>query len=325
MRKYLHQAPRLVLLAGCIGAALRFWMLAGGTDEKNLYPAHHPAWILLCIFSILAVAAIWMMTRIPDTGSHYRANFPPSVLGGIGYLVFATGIVLTAVEELSSSNSPLAVPSCVLGIISAVCLYWAAILSYTGKRTPFFVHALPCFYFALRLFLMGRILGAEPEISRFLFRFLAALSLLPALYQRWAFDVDLGNRRKYLLWNLIAGYFCLVAVPGSADWILYLTAAIWLLTSLCSLKFTSHSIQAVAEPDGTEAVADITQMPPEAEENLPEETEPEETGSEEAEDAFSVPEPSSEPEPNPEENYGDSELCDTLNVIPLICMLRANL
>lgn len=268
MRKYLHRAPQLVFLAGGIGIALRFWMLAGGTDDKNLYPAHHPGWIALCLFSILIVTAIWRMTRIPCTNNRYHSNFPPSVLGGIGYLVLATGIVITAWSEMSVGGSPLALPTCILGFLSAGGLYWAAMLSYSGKRTPFAVHALPCFYFALRVFLMGRILGAEPEISRFLFRFLAGLSLLPAFYQRWAFDVDLGNRRKYLFWNLIAGYFCLVAIPGSADWLFYLTAAVWLLTNLCALKFTSRTLSApvYGEQEAlTEQATDASQYDPESE------------------------------------------------------------
>ena len=97
---------------------------------------------------------------------------------------------------------------------------------------------------------MGQYLGSEPEMSRYLFSFLAVLSVLPACYWLWSFDVDMGNRTKCLFWCLAAGYCNLVATIGSESWLLHLGVALWMLTALPRLQVPRRMRQAEeAQPE----------------------------------------------------------------------------
>ena len=128
-------------------------------------------------------------------------------------------------------------------------LLLAAYCRLQGKKPHFLCHAAPAAFFALRLFLLGKELGAEPEVSRYLFEMLASLAMVPACYQLWGFDVDLGKRDKCLFWMLTAAYLCIVAIVGMENWLLYLCCAAWLLTGCCKLQFLPKPLRRAAATD----------------------------------------------------------------------------
>ncbi len=238
MKQYFPRAHVLTFGLGIMAMALRFWILLEGTDDRGLYPKNHPAWILVCLLSVAAVILVLLLSRQADLSRSYKQNFPASGLGAAGYLALACGIALVTVLHWTEGSGLLDAVTKLLSIASALLLALGGWLRQQGKQPAFYIHALPCLYFALRVFTMGRVLGTEPEFQRYLFRFLAALSMLLACYQLWGFggNVNEGNRRKSLFWSLIAGYFCLAAIPGAQDWPIYCGGALWLLTNLCSLQ-----------------------------------------------------------------------------------------
>lgn len=277
MRKYLRYMDGIVMLCGAAGMLLRLWLLLAGPDAKGLYPAHHPAWILLCVFSVLTAVFIWLMTRHTGNNRSYRSNFPPSVLGAAGSAIAAVGLAVAGFTTLSDGDL-LSMLAGILGLLSAAGLLLAAWNRYRGQRVHFVCHMLPCLFFAAYMFLMGRELGSEPETQRYLFRFFATIAMVPACYQLWAFDVNQGDRQKSLFWSLTAAYLCLVAMPGSTQWPMYLTAAIWLLTGLPVLKYLPKRKRAEAPTEAepqTEHVEEPTPAPtqepaPQPEQPLPE-------------------------------------------------------
>jgi len=251
MKKYLRYADVFVLFAGALGLLLRLIMRLGGTDHRGLYPANHPAWIILCLFSIAVVVLLWLLTRQVGADHRYHKNFPASTPGAIGTALAAVGIVITAINVFNGEILPSIVG--ILGLLSAAALLPAAWLRHLGKKPPFLCHALPAFFFALRIFLLGKDLGDEPEFSRFLFEVLASLAIVPACYQLWGFDVDLGKRDKSLFWSLTATYLCIVAIVGMENWLLYLTCGAWLLTNTCSLQYLPKKMRpAQQDPEDAE-------------------------------------------------------------------------
>lgn len=238
MKKYLRYADVFVLFSGSAGLLLRLFLLLGGTDERDLYPKNHPAWIILCILSVAVVAVLYLLTRQTGADNRYKKNYPASITGAVGCGVAAIGVAVTAFGLLNTEL--LNIICFLLGLAAAVGLALAAFCRFTGKQPHFACHAAPAAFFAIRLFLLGKELGAEPEVCRYLFEILASLALVPACYQLWAFDVDMGKRENCLFWTLTAAYLCIVAIVGMENWLLYLACAVWMLTNLCPLKFLAR-------------------------------------------------------------------------------------
>ncbi len=233
MKKYLSHIDLITLAVAAIGILLRFWHLSVGEDSNGLYPANHIAWVLLLILSAGLLAALFLLAGYAGKSRSYSANFSPSLPGAVGYAIAGCAIAASSWLYLRADRLPLYMLTGVLGLLAAAALILGGWCRWKGKRPHFLVFALPCVYFALRLFCIGHIWGDEPELHRYLLSFLANVMCVLATYQLWAFSVSLGNRSKSLLYSLMGVYLCLVTVPGSSDGLFYLAIAIWLFTNLC--------------------------------------------------------------------------------------------
>ncbi len=232
MKKYLPAAPFFALLFGTVAMALRLWFLSAGEDAAGLLPRNHPGQIGVYILSLLALAFFWLLSRQVENREPDGQSAPPSVIGAAGYLASGAGLMLSSLLSLLSGGDKWQLAADLLGSLSGLCFAWGGLLRLRGQQMPFVIHALPTLYFALRVFLMGKILGAEPEISRYILQFFASLALLPALYHLWGRDVALENERKIYFWSLLGGYFCLAAALGSGQILVYGPMAALLLTNL---------------------------------------------------------------------------------------------
>ena len=233
MKKYLPHIDLITLAVAAIGILLRFWHLSAGVDEKGLYPATHLAWTLLLCLSAALAAVLFVVAGYAGKSRNYRSNFSPSMPGAVGFALVGCAMALSAIGYLNGEDLMLYDLTGIVGLLSAAALILGGWCRWKGKRPHFLVFALPCVFFALRLFCTGHAWGDEPELHRFLLGFLANLMCALAAYQLWAFSVNLGNRSKSLLCSLLAVYLCLIAVPGSSDGTFYLAIAIWLFTNLC--------------------------------------------------------------------------------------------
>ena len=234
MKKILRYADAIVLLCGTLGFLLQFWILTDGTDEKGLYPAFHPGWVCSWILSLAVLVLIWLMTRQPGDHCGFKANFPPSVVGAAGCVAAAAGIATAGISHLQNGTMWLDSLSGLLGITGGLGLLVAAFCRFRGKKPPFLCYMLPCVFFALHVFYLGRELGGEPEAVRYLFRFLATLSLIPACYQLWGFCVGAGDRKNSLFWSLLSGFLCILSAPIGGNTLLHLALGFWLLSNTCT-------------------------------------------------------------------------------------------
>ncbi len=247
MKKYLRYADVFVLFTGALGLLMRLLVLLGGTDDKALYPAHHPAWIIACILAVLVVPALWLLTRQVGKDNRYEANFPRSIPGAVGSGLAAVAVLVTALQI--PNGQLLGGLGCVTGLLAAAGFGLVAYCRFAGKKPHFAGFFLPCVFFTLRVFLLGQTLGAEPEAFRYLFEMLANLAMIPACYHMWGFTVDLGDRDKCLFWTLTAAFLSIVAIPDPEGWMLHLGCAAMLMTNLCPLTVLRKQVRQPEEEE----------------------------------------------------------------------------
>jgi hypothetical protein len=185
----------------------------------------------------MVLAFVWLVTRQPGNNQSYKANFQASLPGALGCLAAAIVTAYIGWQQFSEGTLWLDTLCGILGLLSTAGLLLAGYCRLTGKKPYFVCYMLPCVFFALYVFFLGREMGGEPEIVRYLFRYLAVLSLVPACYQLWGFCVSSGERKHCLFWCLLAGYLCIVSAPSGANAPLYLLLGAWMLTNPCSIKY----------------------------------------------------------------------------------------
>lgn len=240
MKKYLRYGNWIALGAGAVGMVLAAWLFSAGTDEKGLYPANHPAWILLGILTVAVVAILWLLTRKAGVNRNFRQNFPNSIPATAGCAAAVIGLLAGSFGVLATGKN-LGFIAAALGVFAAISLGWSLMCRIKGQRSTMPAHILPCFFFALQLFVLGQEFGSEPEMYRYLYRFWAAAAMVPACYCLWSFDVNLGNRPDCLFWCLVAGYCNLVASVGSGQALMHLGIAAWMLTAMPKLGYLPRS------------------------------------------------------------------------------------
>lgn len=278
MKKYLHPKflPILVSAASVIGLLLRLWTMGKGPDAEGLYAPQPFAWTLLWIVTILALGAVVLLSAKLKNPGRYSDNFPASPVGAAGHIVAALGIMMSGLRILTTASNLMASLTGILGVGSAVCLLLLGFARYQGKKTSFLLHAIPCLFFALRIFLLCRAWSNETQIGTFLFPFLSSICVMLASYHLACFDVNLGKRRVSLFWSLSGVYFSLLALPGCSEPVFYIGMAAWLLTNLCSLK----PLKARKPQSAPEVAPEIAPEAPAPEAPAPE-----------SEDSTSAPEP----------------------------------
>lgn len=238
MKKFLRakSLPIIVPVAGLLGLLLRVWTIGTGADKEGLYEPHPAAWALLWIVTGLTLLSVlWLTAKLKNPGRYFD-NFPASLPGAIGSAAAAVVILIGSIGTLTGGTGLLTTVTGIVGILSGVCLLLTAYARFTGQKPSFFLHAIPCLYFALRIFNCCKGWSNEPQISVFLFPFLASICVMLASYQLASYDVNLGKRRSCLFWSFASVYFCMLAIPGGEDPLFYGAMAIWLITNLCSLR-----------------------------------------------------------------------------------------
>ena len=298
MKNLLKFADSFVLFAAIAGCALRMWFDNTAMDGKGLYNMLHPAWILLCLLSVGAVVFFWLLSRQAGDDNRYKVNFPRSIVGAVTYILLAVVLGYTGVMELLAATQWWDKIAAFGAMLSAVMLAVAGVERSGGRRPAPILPMVPTLYFGVRMFLLSRGFGAEPQIYTFLFSFLAAVALIPAFCGLWGFAVRMGNRQRSIFWSLTAAYFCLLATFDSGiSWVLHLLFALCLLGNTCSLLYLPKPVPAEApaeakEPTIMDEITAMAECPEEApaEEPAAEELPAEEAVAEELPVAEEIPE-----------------------------------
>lgn len=238
MKKYLHPKllPLLLPLTGVLGYALRLWTLGKGPDKGGLYEPQPLAWALVWIVTALTAVLVFLLTRQLKASGKFSDHFASSLPGAIGCGMAAVGIAFGGFHALGNWTLSVSIFTGFITVLAAGCMILAAVGRFNGERTAFWVYAIPCLFFAMRIFDRCRGWSEHTQTGLFVCQLLASACIMLAFYQRVCFDVDLGSRRQSLFWSSMAIYTSFLALADKKELVFYLCMIIFLATNMCSLR-----------------------------------------------------------------------------------------
>lgn len=228
--------PLIVAFSGVLGFLLRIWTIGDGPDRDMLYAPQPVAWTLLWILTAMTLTLIFLALRPLRAPGRYADHFPASPVSAAGSGLAAVGIASCALELLQAKGDSIASLTGIVGIAAAVGMAIVAYSRFKGIQPSFLCHLSVCIFMALRIFDRCKIWSNEPQLTVFIFPFLAMIVTMLAAYQLAAFDADMSKRRASLFWSFSGVYFCMVSLPGSDDLLFFSCIALWLMTNLSSLR-----------------------------------------------------------------------------------------
>lgn len=235
MKKYVKFTPIVIAVLGGVAALLRLW-LNGTADENGLLSDIFAPRLCLWLVS-LAAAGLTVVVAWPlKGGKKYAPSFPRSMFAAVGMGLSAVLFGICAVISLFGARDVLGILNGIIGLPAAAVLLLAARSRYVGEKPNAVLMGLVCVSMIFWLLDGFRSWGSMPQLDLYLFPLLASISLMLASYQDAAFCIGMGKRRWQALTHLAALYFCLGAIPGSANVLIYLGGAIWMGVSICSLR-----------------------------------------------------------------------------------------
>ncbi len=236
MKKHLKTwfLPLLVLACGILGALLQLWCLSTA-DDKGLLLQGHISQVLTWILTAGVLGAVFYFTRPLVQAAKYSFNFPASLISGLGSTVGAVGILVSSIGMLLHQGDTLSLAAAIVSLLAAAALALSGYGRLHGKRMNVLLHCTVCVYFLLLLICQYRQWSAVPQLQLYAFSLLATVFLALGTFQRACFDGWMGKRQAYAFFRLAGVYFCLAALPGAENWLLYLCCAVWSVTDLCNL------------------------------------------------------------------------------------------
>lgn len=229
----------VTILLGAVTLVLRTGLLLLGTDSKGLLVPGHPLGLLSWAVTFVTAAIIAVAVHRLDGSDAYGDNFGPSPAAALGAFALAAGVAVTLVchFEILTRGDLL---WNLLSLLAVAALMVAGICRRKGRQPFFLCHGVVCVYFIFYSIGHYQPWCSRPQLQTVFFSMAAILLLALFAYYQTAFDADLGKGRMQLLTGLLAGFFCIAAIPGGEDALLYLGGAVWSLTNLCSRKGASE-------------------------------------------------------------------------------------
>ncbi len=220
--------PVFALPLGIIGFFVRYWLLTGGLDSRELIIPEHPANILSFVLLPTTFGVFYLMLK-PLTGKPaHKQLFPKSLLALFGALAAAAGLLIT----LLFSTQPTI--NYIFGVAAALGVAAGGILQFTKKRPNVFCHGIVALYMMLHLIFQYKQWSAEPELQEYFFPLLACIFVMLTAYHRTCLDNLSGSRKWFAFFNYGSVFLCLTSLY-SENWLFYLSLGLWCFTNGCSL------------------------------------------------------------------------------------------
>lgn len=227
--------PWFTLGAGLVGAAIRAWLYAAGTDQKGLLVSTHPGHALIWVLSALTAALLLLGTKDLKQAPKYSFNFPAQKISAVGAGLAGVGLLICSIAASFRAGDAIAVLDIITGLISGVILGFLALCRLKGRHPNVTYHAVICVYLMIHLVCQYRQWSAEPQIQNYCFSLLSVVCILFSNYYSATFDANAGRRRPHALFHLASVYFCLISIPHCDDPVFYGSMAVWMFTDLCNL------------------------------------------------------------------------------------------
>lgn len=234
MKFYNKMLPVTVLGMGILGALLRLWFFFSGTDQWGLYPAKHPATLIMFLLVALAMGLLFPLLRQSENALSYSNLFPPNKLSFFGCLVGSVGILANTLFTASQTVSLLWASSLIFGVLAAAAMVLTGYLRQKKLRPHYLFYTIVTVYFMLQLICRYQNWNTKPQLVTFFPQLMASVFLMLGFFYRACLDADSRKCREFTFYNLGALFFCLLASLHN-DGIFFLCMAVWCLTNTCML------------------------------------------------------------------------------------------
>ena len=229
LKKYIF--PCFTLAAGAGGLLLRNWLFAAGQD--GLLPEHHIAGILLMLLLAVVLAVCLRATKKMELSNDYVDLFPKSTIAGLGTALGALGMGWAGYKAEAMGALALLLP--VLAMLGTGALLVGAYCRIQGRKPHCLTYGIFTVYLIVYTLMRCRGWGREPQLQMYFFPLLGVLFLLMAGYYRAEMANRTENCRRYSFFAQAALFCCCCSLRG-ADWLFYLSGAIWVAADGCSLS-----------------------------------------------------------------------------------------
>ena len=227
--------PGLTLIAGALALILRILLQVTGIDEKGLLISGHFASVLLYILTGLFLAVLFLCVWSLNNLNRYSKLFPASMIGAVGCMLAAVGVLYTGVAQIFRQSDLLTLITSALAVGAAICLVRIGMFRQKGQRPSYLLYTVVTVYLMLQLICQYRFWSPESQFTLYFFPLLASVFLTLATYQATYLSAKKGIRWQYVFFNQAALFFCFVSVI-SQYWIFYLAMGLWAATNLCSTR-----------------------------------------------------------------------------------------
>lgn len=225
----------ILLGVGLLGAGLCLYASRLGTDSRGLLFSNHPIYYLIYALSAGLLGFLFYALRNVKGMLPYSKLFQADPVSVLGYGAATVGIAFTALNIFKDPRTPLSLLTAISGILAALCMGAVGYFRYKRLRPHYSFHAVVTIHLVLFLIYRYQLWNTEPQLPLYFTQLMASLFLMLALYQRTAFDADMGARRDYTFFGLSAAFFCCLAAISDYA-VFYLTMGAWCLTNQCSLQ-----------------------------------------------------------------------------------------
>lgn len=217
------------IVLGIIGMALQSWMFST-VDSQGLLLRGHISEVLSFVLLAVFMAGNFLFVKDFKSDAPYDQLFPKSSLAGVGSILAAAGIVLSAFTPEIKGVLQLVVK--VLGVASGAALGYTGYCRLQGKRPNCLLHGVVALFLIFRTLAFCQIWSAEVQMQVYFFPLLATISLLIAAYYRAALVADMKNCRQYLFFRQLAIFSCLMSIAGGQA-LFFIAGAVWMVTDFC--------------------------------------------------------------------------------------------
>ena len=215
--------------SGLVCLCLRQWLLSTSIDGKGMLTAHPAA--LLCWLPVAAVAVALILLGISRC-QYILVRSPMHCVGtvfrGLGYA--AVAIQITGQMQGASDTAV-----CVLAAAAALCCIVEAWLLFQNKKVSSLLHLPGILFFIVYLLLCYQQWSGETELQRYCFQLLASVGLMFTVYHKALLAEKVGSSTRYLVFSRAALFFCISAIPGSSNGILYGAMAVSVMFDGCAI------------------------------------------------------------------------------------------
>ena len=227
--------PGLTVVAGVLALLLRIILQATGIDEKGLLVSGHFASVLLYIITALFLAVLFLCAQSLNNLNRYSKLFPASMIGAVGCMLAAVGVLATGVIQVFRQSDPLTLIAAAMSVVTAICLVRIGMFRQKGQRPSYLLYTVVTVYLMLQLVCQYRFWSPESQFTLYFFPLLASVFLTLTTYQATCLTAKKGIRWQYVFFNQAALFFCFVSII-SQYWIFYLAMGLWAATNLCSTR-----------------------------------------------------------------------------------------